>query len=187
MRERQAIVAEMAIRYKRAAKRERGLILDEAVKLLGYNRAYAARALRQVASVRRRWKNVQLSRRRGRAPVYADPAVQKALRTVWAVMGFPCGRRLAEVVAALERHGELSLSPQVRPKLLGISGATIDRWRKADRKRMGIGGRSGTKPGSLLKEAIPTKTFADWEDTQPGFLQIDLVGHDGGVGRGDYA
>ena len=59
MRQRQAVVAEMVIRYKRAAKRERGVILDETVKLLRYNRAYAARALRQAAAAHRRRRHPQ--------------------------------------------------------------------------------------------------------------------------------
>jgi hypothetical protein len=57
----------------------------------------------------------------------------------------------------------------------------------AERKRLKLKGRTGTKPGSLLKKAIPVKTFADWDDTRPGFIEIDLVAHDGGNSRGDYA
>ena len=37
-----------------------------------------------------------------------------------------------------------------------------------------------TKPGSMLKSAIPLKTWAEWDESHPGLLQIDLVGHDGG-------
>jgi hypothetical protein len=32
----------------------------------------------------------------------------------------------------------------------------------------------------MLKASIPLKTWAQWDDHQPGFLQIDLVGHEGG-------
>ena len=38
--------------------------------------------------------------------------------------------------------------------------------------------KKGTKPGTLLKKAIPVKTFADWDDASSGFVEIDLVGHD---------
>ena len=41
-------------------------------------------------------------------------------------------------------------------------------------------GRSGTKPGSILKRQIPIRTFAQWDDDRPGFCEVDLVGHDGG-------
>jgi len=48
-------------------------------------------------------------------------------------------------------------------------------------------GRKGTKPGTLLKKAIPIRTFADWNEKKPGFIEADLVGHDGGVFSGDFA
>jgi hypothetical protein len=33
---------------------------------------------------------------------------------------------------------------------------------------------------TLLKQQIPIRTFAQWDDAQPGFLEADLVGHHGG-------
>jgi hypothetical protein len=110
---------------------------------------------------------------------------------VWATLGFACGKRLAAalpaMVEALERHGELDLDAGVRAQLLAISPATIDRRLAADRKRMQIKGRTGTKPGSLLKGAIAIRTFSDWDDTRPGFAQVDLVGHQGGNSSGFFA
>ncbi len=47
--------------------------------------------------------------------------------------------------------------------------------------------RGGTKPGTLLKQQIPVRTFADWDDKRPGFGEIDLVQHDGGTNKGDFA
>src|SRR5437879_1142595 len=38
-----------------------------------------------------------------------------------------------------------------------------------------------SRPGTLLKHQIPLRTFSEWDEQQPGFLEIDLVGHDGGV------
>ncbi|TRZ80586.1 transposase, partial [bacterium] len=40
-----------------------------------------------------------------------------------------------------------------------------------DRYRLGKG-RSGTKPGSLLKKAIPIRTFADWDEKKPGYVEV---------------
>ena len=48
-------------------------------------------------------------------------------------------------------------------------------------------GRSHTKPGSLLKSAIPIRTWAQWDDAVPGFVEIDLVGHEGGNAIGEHA
>ena len=44
-----------------------------------------------------------------------------------------------------------------------------------------------TKPGSLLKSQIPVRTWADWDDARPGFVEIDLVSHDGGNAAGQFA
>jgi len=68
-----------------------------------------------------------------------------------------------------------------------ISASTIDRLLKKGKSKFRLGkGRSGTKPGTLLKNQIPIRTFADWDDAVPGFTEVDLVGHDGGNNSGDY-
>jgi len=41
-------------------------------------------------------------------------------------------------------------------------------------------GRSGTKP-TLLEAQILMRTWADWEEAEPGFDEIDGVGHEGGT------
>lgn len=46
---------------------------------------------------------------------------------------------------------------------------------------------SHTKPGSLLKSQIPVRTFAERDQDRPGFVEIDLVGHEGGDARGEFA
>jgi hypothetical protein len=38
----------------------------------------------------------------------------------------------------------------------------------------------------LLKDAIPIRTWAEWDDAVPGFVEIDLVGHEGGNSSGDF-
>jgi len=53
MAERQAITKEMARRYARATKKQRGLMLDELCALTGYNRSYAARLAASVKMVYR--------------------------------------------------------------------------------------------------------------------------------------
>ena len=66
------------------------------------------------------------------------------------------------------------------------NAATIDRRLAVDRARLTVRGRSHTKPGSLLKSQIPIRTWADWDDRRPGFVEIDLVGHDGGSLLGEH-
>jgi len=45
---------------------------------------------------------------------------------------------------------------------------------------MTLRGRSRTKPGSLPKDALPIRTWAQWDDAAPGFAEIDMVGHEDG-------
>jgi len=98
----------------------------------------------------------------------------------WAVLGAPTGKRLAPVLPDLvprpRRFGELTVSDDTAARLVAISPATIDRRLAADRAAMTLRGRSHTKPGSLLKDAIAIRTWAQWDDAVPGFVEIDLVG-----------
>lgn len=59
-----------------------------------------------------------------------------------------------------------------------VSPATADRLLKPYRKREGHG-ISTTRSGTLLKKQIPVRTFNDWNETKPGFMETDLVAHCG--------
>ncbi len=184
MAERKAVTREMVRRYQRGSKGERGRVLDELCALTGWHRDYARRALRRAR------QDPVPPRARPVRPLLYGQDLQAPLEKVWAAYGGPCGKRLApfmgEGIEALERFGELCLSEEVRERLLQMSAATIDRRLAGARRRLGVRGRSGTKPGTLLKRHIPIRTFADWDERRPGFLEVDLVAHDGGVASGDY-
>jgi hypothetical protein len=185
MKERQAVTLKTAERYRRASKKQKGKMLDEFVALTGYNRWYAVGLLR--GGQRRRPARSRTPGRRGRS---YDGAVEAALKRIWMIMDCMCGKRLvavlSELVPILERHGELAVTPEVRCKLLAISASTIDRLLAGERQRLRLRGRSGTKPGSLLRNQIPIRTFSEWDQSQPGFVEIDLVSHEGGVALGEY-
>jgi hypothetical protein len=108
---------------------------------------------------------------------------------VWEICGRICSKRLhpflPEIVDVLERTGELVLPAETKSPLLQMSRSTMDRRLQSVRYRRPRGG-STTKPGSLLKKAIPVRTFADWDDARPGFLEIDLVAHCGDSVHGEY-
>jgi len=194
MQQRQAVVAKAAGRYQRSGKKEKGLILTELVELTEYSRVYARRVLRQhgkrikqgrqslLADVR-----VRLSRSR---PPYYDQQVKATLIKIWRVLDYICGKRLQpalpELLEVLERHNELHCDRVTKEKLLRISAATIDRLLRSERRKYELRGQARTKPGTLLKHQIPIRTFAEWNEQQPGFVEIDLVSHDGGVGAGNY-
>ena len=130
--------------------------------------------------------------RRSREPALTyGPEVVDALRRAWAVLDGPTGKRMAAampvLVTSMRRHGELDVTEAVAAQLVAMSAATIDRRLAADRAELCTRrGRSLTKPGSLLKSQIPMRTWADWDDHRPGFLEVDLVGHDGGDLNGQF-
>jgi len=147
----------------------------------GYHRKAAVRLLGSTGR--------SSGRRRGRPRVYGA-AVVDALVRLWEADDEACGKRLApflpELVASLERHGELGVSAEVRGQLLGLSAATIDRLLRPARQRgLRRPWRQGVVAGSL-KAQIPVRTFGDWRGVTPGSVQADLVLHCGGTLEGFY-
>lgn len=70
--------------------------------------------------------------------------------------------------------------------MLGINSATADRLLQSLRQRERKKGIGTTKAGSLLKHQIPIRTFADWDDAEPGFFEADLVAHCGTSAEGSF-
>lgn len=168
-------------RYRRANKAEKTCILDEFVAITGYHRKHAIRLLKHGVKKPKRKK-------RGRPKVYTGKVIS-ALIKIWKVCDCICSKRLhpflPEMMAVLEREEELALSVKTKSLLLQISPATIDRCLRRVRRQRGRG-LSTTKPGTLLKQAIPVRTFADWDDARPGFVEMDLVAHCGDSTHGEY-
>ncbi len=158
--------------YRRASRPEKGVLLDELLTTTEYHRRYLIHLLSHPSEAAE-----QPERRRKR--LHTLP-VQPALVQVWRTASSMCARRLVpymeELVSALERHGELQLDAQTRRLLLKMSRAAADRLlrsARADTNRYGLG---TTKPGMLLKKAIPIRALAHWDDKRPGF-EVHLVAH----------
>ncbi len=183
MSERRAVTKTIATRYARSGRAGKKVILDELCATTGWHRDHARKALRLALVLR------PVKPRPPRPPTYGEPVIE-ALRFLWAVQGTPCGRLLAaalpDLVPRLRRFGELNVDDSTAALLLKIAPATIDRRLKADRAKLDPRGRSHTKPGTLLKDSIPMRTWAEWDDAVPGFVEIDLVGHEGGNSRGEF-
>lgn len=181
--QRRAITETTASRYQAASKRGKGLILDELCATTGWHRNHARKAL--TAALR-----PKILTPRSPRPVKYGPEVIAALTVCWTVLGMPAGKRLApmltELVAVLRHFRELVISDQTAALLVSMSAATIDRRLAEERARCTIRGRVGTRPGSLLKSQIPVRTWAEWDDAVPGFVEIDTVFHDGGNRGGGH-
>ncbi len=90
------------------------------------------------------------------------------------------------LIHALKLHREITPSKEQETLLLSVSAATIDRLLAKAKRDLGPKGHATTKPGTLLKHKIPVRTFADWNDDVPGFMEVDLVAHCGDSTAGEY-
>src|SRR5438105_5310576 len=86
----------------------------------------------------------------------------------------------------MERHGHVRLVPEVRARLLTMSAATIDRALRDIRRQAGTATRRRSAPWAAIRRSVPVRTFADWDDPPPGFVEADLVAHSGPVARGSF-
>lgn len=169
-------------RYSCGSKKEKGKVLDEFVRVVGCHRKSAVRLLGNR-------KKANHQGRRGRGRVYKGEVVN-ILRMAWEATDHLCSKRLQpflpELVPVLRRYGNRHISAEVATELCRMSPSTIDRLLGPWRRSAGQHRFSLTKPGTLLKNAIPIKTYAEWDDARPGFLEVDLVHHSGASEEGFY-
>lgn len=167
-------------RYRSGDKVGKGKILDEFVRVTGYHRKAAIRLLLNPRK--------QAGGRRCRPARY--DTVLGPLRAIWEASDRLCSKRLQpflpEMVKILRKHNEQQIDAYQEGLLCRMSPATIDRLLRPCRKLGGRRGLTTTRPGSLLKSSIPIRTFADWEENHPGFLEADLVAHCGESVDGFY-
>lgn len=179
--EQKSLVFDFSKEYQTACKKRRGEILDNLAGLTSYSRKHLMALL-----ICRMGKKKKISRVR----VSKYNLVLKPLTELWHVSNFACGQRLVSVmetyIKSLESFKELAITPAQRKLLLQISSATVDRLLTHERRKVNLKARSKTKPGTLLKQQIPIKMWTDWDNTTPGFLEIDSVHHCGSSNFGYY-
>ncbi|MBM3278276.1 MAG: hypothetical protein FJY95_09350 [Candidatus Handelsmanbacteria bacterium] len=88
------------------------------------------------------------------------------------------------LVEALERHGHLLLGDELRAQLRSVSAATIDRMLAS--QRASAAGLRRRRSSGLVRSQMPVRTFADWGDPGPGFVEADLIAHTGGSCAGSF-
>jgi hypothetical protein len=171
-------------RYLKANKVEKQKILDEFTSATGYHRKHAIRVLKNQVQVQNHFKG----KTKTYQTTYRGEVVQ-VLEQIWEIYGHLCSKRLQpflpEAIKVLERCQEIELSKETKELLLKISSASIDRCLRPIRTKSPHG-LSTTKPGSLLKNLIPVRTFTTWDEERPGFMEIDLVAHCGNTTEGQY-
>lgn len=181
-KERNSVVKAFVKEYKNSRKKDKSQILGKLVKITGYSRKHLQEILLH-PPLRSRIKRKRLS------PYLV---VLKLLKKLWVISNYSCGTRLSPMIPvylqSLKIHEKWVVSEVEEKLLLTVSGRTVDRLLKHERRRIGIKSRSKTKPGTLLKKQIPIRTFADWkqEEKRPGFLEIDGVHHCDTNNKGDY-
>ena len=170
-------------KYKKANRREKGILLAEFCEHSGYHKKHAIRLLNQ-ESRRRKAPVVQ----RGRPDKYPSADYLEPLKRLWLSTEQICGKRLKEAIPMWLPHYKSAyetLPEALYQGLLEMSASTIDRLLKPCKIKMKRG-LSGTKPGRILKKHIPIKTN-QWNETQPGFLEADTVAHCGTSLEGSFA
>jgi hypothetical protein len=167
--------------YIKANKKEKGVIIDGAVRLMNIERKSVIRAFKR-AQVKEPWTRFS----GGRKTYYTIDSIA-ALKDVWLAANKCCGELLhpviEEYVNIFKRDKMWEHSKEATEKLLSMSMATIKRnttgWRCVGRK-----GISTTTPSSL-KSRIPLFE-GSWKEVNVGNGQIDTVAHCGSSMGGDF-
>jgi hypothetical protein len=181
MATRDELVVGVRERYANSERGEKTRILDEFVAVTGFHRKHAMRVLRGEQTTR--------GAPRPARRLY-DEAVRDALIVIWEASDRICGKRLKPLVpllvGAMERHKHLQLAPDIRARLLAMSAATIDRALRTVREHAGGRSRRRAAPSLAVRRRVPVRTFSDWHNPPPGFVEADLVAHSGPSASGSF-
>lgn len=171
---RRELLEQVVPRYRVSVWKEKRRILDEFVGATGYGRKHAIVLLNHGQPDKKPEPRTRVRR--------YDSSVRDSLVSVWKAANRICSKRLIpflpEFLAALERFGHLMVPDEVRTRLLAMSPSTADRLLHRERHPDGKA-ISTTRSGKLLKHQIPVRTFSDWSEVVPGFMEADLVAHCG--------
>lgn len=181
MATRSELVGAIIQRYRSCSRSNKQQILDEFVAVTGYHRKHAIRVLR--------CRETKPPRDRRQAIRYGAD-VRGALVVLWEASDRLCSKRLKPLIPvllpALERHGRLDVGAELRDKLLTVSAATMDRLLSEVRVVARGGQRRRAGMSSAVRRSVPIRTFGDWDDPLPGFVEVDFVAHSGTSSSGSF-
>jgi len=174
----------LAPRYARVSRREKSQLLDEFCAITGYTRKHALVLLSDPPAEHR-------LRRVGGRPAHAQEGHLRWPIAARAATDGICSKRLAPFLPELldrlrHWHALRHVSAEAIERVAHMSPSTIDRALASSRAGLPKRGISTTRPGALLKHQVAIKTFADWTETVPGFVEVDLVAHCGWTGAGPF-
>ena len=168
-------------RYQRAGRPHKRRILDEFCATCGYHRKAALRLLNHPLPT-------APPKRSGPKIIYEPAAVLPVLKALWLASDQPCSKLLKAALPEWLAHHERRSAPlpeAVKEKLLAISPAQIDRLLRPTRVQHPKKGLSTTRPGTLLRHAVPTRGGPP-DTTRPGSVEADTVAHCDDSTEGDY-
>ena len=83
------------------------------------------------------------------------------------------------LLPALIQHGRLEVDAALHERLNAVSPATIDRLLEPIRLAAAKGRRRAAGQSSAIRRSVPIRTFGDWDDPVPGYVEVDFVAHCG--------
>jgi len=188
MRTKHEVAKEILPRYLKADKEEKKKILDEFSLTTGYHRKSAIRKLRELQSIPHYKESVAGKHKRNRERMY-DSYVEVVVEQIYEALGGIGARRMHPHISTMLskgiEFGHIKIDPITEMKVGAMSRSTLDRMIARVRERNAIKGISTTRPGTLLKSEIPLRVGV-WEETDPGFLELDLVAHCGDNASGMF-
>jgi len=165
--------------YEHSRKHEKSNLLDEFCKITKYHRKYAIHLLKGGVPEKKE--------RKPREKKYCDKTIY-VIDRIWKAADYPWSERLVALIPVWLPWIKKQLkwmTPELEQEVLSISARQIDRRLKDQKKKLARKMYGRTKPGKLLKHQIPIKTD-NWDVSEPGFTEVDLVSHSGPNASGTF-
>jgi hypothetical protein len=172
--------------YWHGNRQQKSNILNVTHAFTGYHKKYIAKLLRNHQNLLVDKPQSLRTRQRRYGSDVADAVlkIQHGLAGACSELVQPA---LAEMADKLEAFGHLKLTKDTKVKLKTISLSTVKRLLKANKERSytALKLQGTTKAGDLLKAQVAVR-IGFWDETEPGFFEVDTVSHGGPEPSGTF-